>query len=199
MLLIVLAAPSGAGKTTLALRLLRDVEGLRFSVSATTRLPREDEQDGVHYHFMDADEFMARVEAGEFAEHEEVYPGRLYGTLHSELREPRDPAVRAIVLDKDVRGAMSLKSMFGDRALTVFIAPPSLEVLAERLRLRGSESETGIRTRLDRAAMEMSYAPEFDRVVVNDDLDRAAEEIAEIVRAFIGGHAQFVVSDRSAP
>jgi guanylate kinase len=148
---------------------------------------------------MDADEFMARVEAGEFAEHEEVYPGRLYGTLHSELAEPRDPNVRAIVLDKDVRGAMSLKSMFGDRALTVFIAPPSLEVLAERLRRRGSESEAGIRTRLDRAAMEMSYAQDFDRVVVNDDLDRAAGEIAEIVRSFIDGREQFVVSDRSAP
>jgi len=196
MLLIIVAAPSGAGKTTLAHRLMDDVAGLRFSLSATTRPPRDDEQDGVDYHFMDADEFMARVEAGEFAEHEEVYPGRLYGTLHSELDGGAEEGVRAIVVDKDVRGAMALKAMFGARALTLFIAPPSLEVLGDRLRARGSESEAGVHTRLDRAAMEMSYAQDFDRVVVNGDLEAAASEIAAVVRAFIDGHAQFVVSDR---
>jgi guanylate kinase len=185
MRLIVLAAPSGAGKTTLARRLIADVAGLRFSVSATTRPPRDGERDAVHYHFLTEDDFRARVAAGAFAEHEEVFPGRLYGTLHSELEDRHDPDVRAIVLDKDVKGAMTLKGLYGDRALTVFIAPPSLEVLAERLRRRGSESDDGIETRLARAAMEMSYAQDFDRVIVNADLERAAAETAAIVHSFL--------------
>jgi guanylate kinase len=139
----------------------------------------------VHYHFLAEDDFRARIAAGEFAEYEEVFPGRLYGTLYTELENGPDPVLRAIVLDKDVKGAMTLKGMYGDRALTLFIAPPSLEVLGARLRARGSESEAGIDTRLARAAMELSYAQEFDRVVVNADLERAVAETAEIVRSFL--------------
>lgn len=185
MRLIVLAAPSGAGKTTLARRLLADVPGLRFSVSATTRPARADEVDGEHYHFLSEEDFRSRIAAGAFAEYEEVFPGRLYGTLHSELADPHRSEVRAMVLDKDVKGAMALKEMFRDSVLTVFIAPPSLEVLGERLRMRGSESEAGIQTRLARAAMEMSYAQDFDRVVVNGELEDAAAETADIVRSFL--------------
>ncbi len=185
MRLIVLAAPSGAGKTTLARRLLSELPGLRFSISATTRPPRDGERDGEHYHFLSEQDFRARIDAGAFAEYEEVFPGRLYGTLYSELVDPPGPDVRAMVLDKDVRGAMALKQTFGDHVLTLFIAPPSLEVLAERLRARGSESDAGIQTRLARAAMEMSYAQDFDRVIVNGDLEAAAAETVEIVRSFL--------------
>jgi guanylate kinase len=183
----VISAPSGAGKTTLARRLIADVPGLRFSISATTRPPRDGEVDGVHYHFMDETEFARRIEAGDFAEHEEVYPGRFYGTLHSELADRHEPGTHAIVLDKDVMGAMSLKRMFEDRALTIYIAPPSLEVLEERLRRRGSESQEGLEARMARAAMEMTFAPHFDHVIVNNDIDRAAGEAAEIVREFLEG------------
>ena len=185
MRLIVLAAPSGAGKTTLARRLIAEVPGLRFSVSATTRSARDGEVNGEHYHFLSEADFRSRIAAGAFAEYEEVFPGRLYGTLHSELLDPHRADIRGMVLDKDVKGAMALKEMFGDSVLTVFIAPPSLEVLGDRLRARGSESEAGIQTRLARAAMEMSYAQDFDRVVVNDDLERAVAETADIVRTFL--------------
>ena len=186
MKLLVLTAPSGAGKTTIARRLMAEVPGLRFSVSATTRDPREGEEDGVHYHFLTPAAFAARLDAGEFLEHEEVYPGRFYGTLRPALEElAARTDVRAVVLDIDVKGAVNVKRLYGDAALTLFVAPPSLAALADRLRSRGTEDAERIAVRLERAKMELSMASEFDAVVVNDDLDAAVAETVARVRAFL--------------
>ena len=187
MKLIVLTAPSGAGKTTLARRLMAAVPGLVFSVSATTRPPRPGERDGVDYHFLTLGAFSARLDAGDFVEHEEVYPGRFYGTLAPDLAAAAArPGVRAVVLDVDVRGAANVKRLYGADALTLFIAPPSLDVLAERLRARGTETEAQVAVRLERAVMELRAAPTFDAVVVNGDLDAAAAETVAHVEAFLG-------------
>ncbi len=183
MKLIVLTAPSGAGKTTLARRVMEAVPGLRFSISATTRPPRPDERHGVDYFFLSREEFEAQREAGAFVEFEEVYPGRFYGTLRAELE--RLATSTAVVLDIDVKGALNVKRLYGDGALTVFIEPPSLGALAERLHARGTETEERIAVRLERAKMEMRYAHEFDAVVVNDDLDRAVAETVALVEAFL--------------
>ena len=186
MKLLVLTAPSGAGKTTIARKLMEQVPGLRFSVSATTRAAREGEENDVHYHFLTLGEFSERLEAGEFLEHEEVYPGRFYGTLRPELEALalRDD-VRAVVLDIDVKGAVNVKRLYGDAARTLFIQPPSLAALAERLHVRGTETPDRVAVRLERAKMEISMAPEFDVIVVNDDLDTAVSETVAHVRAFL--------------
>jgi len=186
MTLIVLTAPSGAGKTTIARRLMTEVPGLVFSVSATTREPRTGEIDGVHYVFLPPEEFEARLAAGEFLEHEEVYPGRYYGTLRASVEQAAAAEdVRAVVLDIDVKGALHVKQLYGEAARTLFIAPPSLEALAERLVGRGTETDAQIATRLERTEMEMSHAPAFDIVVVNDDLETAVAETVAHVRAFL--------------
>ena len=186
MKLIVLTAPSGAGKTTLARRLLGAVPGLRFSVSATTRSPRDGERDGIDYFFLPLDVFHQRLDAGHFLEVEEVYPGRFYGTLRPEMEKmAASPDVAAVVLDIDVKGALNVKRIYGDGARALFIAPPSLDALDRRLRGRGSETEAAIQERLARAEMEMAHAEHFDRVIVNDDLDRAAAELVGDVQAFL--------------
>ena len=190
MKLLVLTAPSGAGKTTIARRLMDEVPGLVFSVSATTRQPRPGEEPDVHYHFLSLGEFSDRLDAGDFLEHEEVYPGRFYGTLKPELEALAAQAdVRAVVLDVDVKGALNVKRLYGDAARTLFVAPPNLDTLADRLRSRGTEDEDQVATRLERAEMELATAPEFDVTVVNDDLDRAVRETVGHVRAFLDGQA----------
>ena len=186
MTLIVLTAPSGAGKTTIARRMMEAVPGLRFSVSATTRDPRPAERDGLDYVFLSQDEFRQRLAAGDFLEHEEVYPGRFYGTLRQAVEAAAaEDGVRAVVLDVDVKGALNVKRAYGDAALTLFVAPPSLAALAERLDARGTETAAQVATRLGRAEMEMAHAREFDAVVVNDDLDRAVDETVAIVGGFL--------------
>ncbi len=186
MKLLVLTAPSGAGKTTIARRLMAKVPGLRFSVSATTRPPRQGEEPDVAYHFLTPEAFSERLDAGEFLEHEEVYPGRHYGTLRPELEAlAARPDVHAVVLDIDVKGALNVKRIYGDAVRTLFIAPPDLDALADRLHARGTETEEQVATRLERAEMEMSLAREFDVRVVNDDLDRAVQETIDHVRAFL--------------
>ena len=185
MKLIVLTAPSGSGKTTIARRVMAEVPGLRFSVSATTRPPRNGEKSGVDYFFLSDEAFAARIEEGAFVEYEEVYPGRFYGTLRRELE--RLAASTAVLLDLDVKGALNVKRLYGDRALTIFVQPPSLAVLAERLRARGTETEDRIGVRLERAKLELEYASEYDAVVVNDDLDAAVAETVARVRAFLAG------------
>jgi guanylate kinase len=181
--IIVLTAPSGSGKTTIARRVLEAFPEMRFSVSVTTRPPRPGERDGVHYHFISEEEFRRHIAAGDLLEYEEVYPGRFYGTLVSEVRDAAKK--RPVLLDIEVKGAENVKKIFGDDALVIFIRPPSLEVLAERLRLRNTESEETLRHRLERAAHELEYADRFDAVVVNDDLDRATEETIRLIRSFL--------------
>lgn len=185
MKIVVLTAPSGAGKTTLARRLLAALPEIRFSVSATTRPPREGEHDGIDYFFLAEPDFRARLARGDFIEHEEVYPGVLYGTLRAELERLAEGG--AALLDIDVKGALNVKRLYGERALTLFIRPPSLAVLAERLQRRGTEDEASLAARLERARAELEYATEFDAVVLNDDLETAAAETEALVRAFLAG------------
>lgn len=157
------------------------VPELRFSVSATTRPPRDYEENGVHYHFLTEDSFRQRIEAGDLLEYEEVYPGRFYGTLKSELATGERP----VLLDIDVKGAANVEMLLGDRALTIFVRPPSLEALAERLRGRGTETEETLRERLARARMELTFADRCDAVVVNDDLEDAVTETIDLVTSFL--------------
>ncbi len=157
---------------------------LSFSVSATTRKIRTGEVHGVHYYYMTSDEFRRRIAAGEFTEWEEVYPGRFYGTLKSELN--RISAVGKVPLfDVDVVGGINLRKKFGDNALSIFIQPPSLEILRLRLEARGTDSAEDIRLRLAKAEKEMKFSPEFDKTIVNDVLEKAVQEAKSIVAAFI--------------
>lgn len=181
--IVVLTAPSGAGKTTIARRVLESFPGMQFSVSATTRPPRPHEVDGVDYHFVDSTRFREMMENSELLEYEEVYPGRFYGTLRSEVesRARNGP----VLLDVDVRGAARIEEAYRDDALTVFIRPPSLDVLAERLRRRETETDASFRARLQRAEMELAQAGVFDAVVVNDNLEDAVSETLRIIRTFL--------------
>ncbi len=183
--IVVLTAPSGAGKTTIARRVLAAFPEMRFSVSVTTRPPRPYEQDGVHYFFITEEAFRRRLAEGDLLEYEEVYPGRFYGTLRSAVEAASSEA--PVLLDIEVNGAVNVKNAFGDEALALFIRPPSLEVLAERLRLRATETEETLRHRLERARMEMAQANRFDAVVVNDDLEEAVAETLRLVRSFLDG------------
>lgn len=181
--IIALTAPSGAGKTTIARRLLAERNDLRFSVSATTRPPREGEVDGVHYHFVSPERFGAMISGGELLEYEEVYPGRYYGTLVSEVE--RATQTGSVLLDVDVKGALHVKELFGERALTLFVAPPSLDELRDRLTARGTETAETLAVRMTRAQEELTYAKRFDAVVVNDDLETAVSETYRRVAAFL--------------
>lgn len=181
---ILFSAPSGCGKTTIIGELMQYFDCFDFSISATSRKPRGEERDGVDYHFMSHDEFMRRVEAGEFLEWEEVYQGTCYGTLKSEVKRIWDNG-RVIVFDVDVNGGRNIKRYFGDDALSIFVMPPSIEVLEQRLRSRGTDSEEAIVKRLARSAEELKQAPQFDRTIVNDDLQRAVAETRKAIEDFL--------------
>lgn len=183
MKLIILTAPSGAGKTTIARRVMQEIPRLTFSVSATTRPKRNGEVHGKDYYFLTEDEFKSRIEAGEFLEFEEVYPGRFYGTLQEQVE--RQAEDHPVVLDIDVKGAEKVKRMYGDDVLAIFIRPPSLQVLADRLQGRETETEEDLAQRIERARMELQYADRFDVEVVNDDLEEAVDETLEYIRSFI--------------
>lgn len=180
---IVLTAPSGSGKSTIARLIEREIPNLSFSVSATTRPPRAGEQDGVDYHFIETDTFKKAIAAGDFLEYEEVYPGRFYGTLFSEIT--RIDAHGPVLLDIDVKGAMRMKDVAGDSALVLFIHPTSLKELRRRLELRGTESPKWLQERINRAEMELTYADQCDHVVYNDLLDDAVSETLQLVRQFL--------------
>lgn len=181
---IVLTAPSGAGKTTIAHRVLAEMPAMQFSVSATTRDARPDETDGEDYHFLSTDEFERRIEDGDLLEYEEVYPGQFYGTLRSEIETKAKSG--PVLLDIDVDGALNVKRLFGDDALVIFVAPPSKDELRNRLEGRGTEDERTLANRLDRAERELEKVDAFDAVVVNDDLEIAVEETLTRIRQFLG-------------
>ena len=184
MKLIIFSAPSGSGKSTIINALLKQNLGMEFSISATSRPPRGNEQDGVEYYFLTADEFRSRIENGEFVEYEEVYKDRFYGTLKSEL-ERIDKKGCATVFDVDVKGGLNIKRQYGDEAVTIFIMPPGIEELRRRLEGRGTDSPDVIEQRLAKAEYEMSFASQFDKVVINDNLQKATEEAGRVVRNFL--------------
>lgn len=182
--IVILASPSGGGKTTMTKRLLRDFSLLKFSVSATTRPPRIGEENGVHYHFLSVDEFRKKIDANAFLEWEEFYNGTLYGTLRESVEYELKKGY-FILLDVDVLGALNVKKIYGDEALTLFISPPSIDTLKNRLIARGTEDDDSLRVRLSRAVEEIDFASRFDEVVINDDLETAYKKIKQIVKTFI--------------
>ncbi len=182
---IIVSAPSGAGKTTIVRHLMERGLGLAFSVSATTRPMRASEREGHDYHFLAIEEFKRRIAAGEFVEWEEVYPGRFYGTLRDEVKRIETEGLHP-VFDVDVEGGLRLKSFFGTNGLALFIAPPHPQALVDRLTKRGTETAQSLQMRVDKALHELTYAPRFDRTVVNDDLIGACAEAEALVRGFLG-------------
>jgi guanylate kinase len=184
--IIVISAPSGCGKSTIIGAILStgDID-MNFSVSATNRAPRTGEQDGVHYHFLTTDQLKNSIANNEFVEWEEVYPGRFYGTLKSELERSINDG-RNIILDIDVKGAINVKKLFGDRALTIFIAPPSIETLRTRLVNRATDAPDVIDQRVNKAQYELSFKEQFDKIVVNDKLDLAVSQTRETIVEFLG-------------
>ena len=180
---IVLTAPSGAGKTTIAHRVLEQMPEMQFSVSATTRPARPDEVDGEDYHFLSVDEFQRRIDNGDLLEYEEVYPDQFYGTLRSEIETKSDEG--PVLLDIDVDGATNVKAAFGDDVLVLFVAPPSKEELRSRLQGRGTENDQALADRLARADRELEKAESFDGVVVNDDLEEAVQETLDRIHQFL--------------
>lgn len=181
---VVFSAPSGSGKSTIINYLMRQGLNLHFSISATSRPPRGNERDGVEYYFLTAEDFRRRIAAGDFLEYEEVYEGRFYGTLREEV-DKRLEQGENVVCDVDVLGGENIKRVYGWRALSIFIQPPSLQALRERLVSRGTDSPEVIENRLARAGYELGFADKFDTVVVNDDLAVAQAEVLRRVQAFL--------------
>jgi len=189
--LIVITAPSGAGKSSIVRKLLMQRPDLAFSVSCTTRSPREGEANGKHYHFISVEEFNKKVAANEFAESEEVYPGRFYGTLKSEVEKIWNQR-KVVLFDIDVKGAFNLKKMYGDDCLTIFIAPPTKEALIARLKNRGSEDAKDLKTRIKRFEEELAFAEKLDKIVVNKDFDTAYMRVKNLVIGFLKPQTQHI-------
>lgn len=182
--LLIFSAPSGSGKTTIVRRLLEQFSNLEFSISATSRSPRGVEKNGVDYYFLSAEEFAEAVAADKFVEWEEVYKGTCYGTLRSEMERIWSKG-NVILFDVDVMGGIRLKEIFGEDAMSIFVMPPSIEELRRRLEGRGTDAPEVIEKRIAKASFELTKAPEFDKQVVNDDLEVAVAEVAEIIKNFI--------------
>jgi len=184
--LIIFSAPSGSGKSTIVNWLMQEHPELKlyFSVSCTSRAPRGTEQDGVEYFFLTPEEFKAKIADNEFLEYEEVYENRFYGTLKQQVERQRE-AGQNVVFDVDVKGGINIKKYYGDEAMSLFIQPPSVEELRRRLEGRATDSAEAIEQRLAKAAYEMTFAPQFDHVVVNDDLETAKQETLQAIKTFL--------------
>ncbi len=182
--LIVFSAPSGAGKTTLVRYALEKLDHIKFSISCTTRDKREGEVHGKDYYFLTPEEFKRKISNDEFVEHEEVYRDNFYGTLKSEVDRITSEG-NSVIFDIDVIGALNIKNLYGEQRLTVFVNPPSLDVLKERLISRNTESEDKLKQRIDKAGIEMEKAKEFDVILLNDDLETAKAKTLEIITDFI--------------
>lgn len=182
--LVIISAPSGAGKTTIVNHLLKKDLSLEFSISATTRMPRGREENGKEYYFLDIAEFIEKIKNDEFIEWEEVYKGQFYGTLKSEIERIWETH-RHVIFDVDVKGGLSLKKIFKNRAIAVFIMPPSVEELQNRLRSRATDDPEKIKIRIEKAEEEMKLASGFDKIVINDILQKAKDEVYELVRDFL--------------
>ncbi|MDY3339359.1 guanylate kinase [Riemerella anatipestifer] len=181
---IIFSAPSGSGKTTLVKYCLEKFSNLEFSISATTRQPRGAEQDGKDYHFLSLEKFKQLISEEAFVEYEEVYMDKFYGTLKSEV-ERIWKLGNTVIFDVDVVGGVNLKKIFGEKALSIFIAPPSIEELKNRLVSRGTDDEETIKIRVDKAAEELSYQDKFDKIIINDDLSVAQKEVEQVIHQFL--------------
>ena len=184
--MIIVSAPSGSGKSTIVNWLMKEHPELHlnFSISCTSRAPRGTEQDGVEYFFLTPEEFKAKIANNQFLEYEEVYENRFYGTLKQQVENQRNHG-QNVVFDVDVKGGANIKKYYGDDAMSLFIQPPSVEELRRRLEHRGTDAPEAIEERLAKAAYEMTFAPQFDHVVVNDDLESAKQETLKLVQDFL--------------
>lgn len=184
--LLIVSAPSGSGKSTIVNYLMKEHPEFRlaFSVSATSRPPRGEERNGVEYYFLTEEEFRRHIKAGDFLEYEEVYEGRFYGTLKSQVDEKLAAGLN-VVFDVDVKGGINIKRYYGDKALSVFIQPPSVEALRKRLLGRATDDMAQIEERLAKAEYEMTFASQFDRILINDDLATAYKEAENLVNQFL--------------
>ena len=184
--LIIVSAPSGTGKSTIISWLMKEHPelNLAFSISCTSRAPRGTEQNGVEYFFLTPEEFRQRIENNEFLEYEEVYEGRFYGTLKAQVERQLE-AGQNVVFDVDVKGGVNIKKYYGDEAMSIFIQPPSIEELRRRLEGRGTDAPEVIDQRIARAAFELTFAEQFDKIVVNDDLVQAERDTLQLVKSFL--------------
>ena len=181
---VIFSAPSGSGKTTLVKHCLEVFPSLEFSISATTREPRGSEEHGKDYYFFSPEEFRQKISEDAFVEYEEVYADKFYGTLKSEIERIWD-SQKVVIFDVDVVGGLNLKKILGEKAMSIFIAPPSVDELEKRLINRDTDSEETIKMRVNKAQQELEYKNQFDEVLVNDDLDKAKHEIEKLVQNFI--------------
>lgn len=184
--LLIFCAPSGSGKSTLVQWLMKEHPelNLRFSISCTTRQPRGNEQNGVEYFFITPGEFRQKIAEDAFVEYEEVYTDKFYGTLKSQVQTQIERGEN-VMFDIDVKGGCNIKQQYGDEALSLFIQPPSIEELRRRLTGRGTDSAEMVEQRLAKAEYEMSFAPKFDRIIINDDLEKAKEDVYSVIKEFL--------------
>ena len=185
--MLIVSAPSGSGKSTIVQWLMKEHPELRlyFSISCTSRAPRGTEQHGVEYFFLTPEEFKAKIANNEFLEYEEVYENRFYGTLKQQVEHQRE-AGQNVVFDVDVKGGVNIKKYYGDEALSLFIQPPSVDELRRRLEGRATDTAEAIEQRLAKAEYEMTFASQFDHIIVNDDLETAKQEALQVVKEFLG-------------
>ena len=184
--MLIVSAPSGSGKSTIVNWLMQEHPelSLYFSISCTSRAPRGTEQDGVEYFFLTPEAFREKIAGGEFLEYEEVYHDRFYGTLKAQVERQRE-AGQNVVFDVDVKGGVNIKRYYGDEALSLFIQPPSVEELRRRLTGRGTDAPEAVEERLAKAEFELTFAPQFDRIIVNDDLETAKQEALQVIGDFL--------------